>query len=196
MHTLTKLFRPLTCIALLALAFAACGGTPSDIESTDSALHDGNGMWIGGPNHLTGTYSCQGLTWTMKGDFDQAWSAPLGRYLSRVAQWTDIDTTRSEAMLSGCTNANEGSQFFMARSGSYVLYNISPKTCLLYTHAVGANSWTVGAGVTIGVADFQYVRPYPGNPNDRFQFTVVPTGGVGNPGVCNPITTQVIFSAP
>lgn len=190
----------LAAVVLLAAALLAhpgCGEPPDPLYMTSAPLHDGNGMWIGGPTHMTGTYSCAGQTWTMKGDFDQAWSAPLGRYLSRVAQWTAVDSSRPEAMLSGCINATEGNQFYMSFSGAYVLYNVSPKTCLMYSHTTGASGWTAVANVTINPADFQYVQPGgPRGIQDRFAVVVTPTSGVGNPGVCSSMNPTFYFASP
>lgn len=191
--------RILATFAILgALAISACGGPPPDpLFMTSSPLHDANGMWIGGPSHMTGTYSCGGQTWTMKGDFDQAYSAPLGRYLSRVAQWTAVDTSKPESMLSGCINATEGNQFYMAPSGSYVLYNISSKSCILYTHTTGQSSWTGSASVTIDPANFQYVQPGgPRGVQDRFAVVVTAQTGIGNPGVCASMSATFYFSSP
>jgi len=184
--------------ALVAtLAVASCGAAPDDVEATTSALHDANGMWIGGPNHLTGTYSCGGQTWTMKGDFDQSfYSGAGGLYLSRLQPWFGFDASRPELTVSSCVNAQEGNQFFMSRSGASVLYNISPKTCLLYSHVVGASAWTAVASATIYPADFQYVKPGPTSIQDRFQVVVTPDTGIGNPGVCSSMVTTFYFSAP
>lgn len=199
MNTLANLIRPLACIALLPLALAACGGAPpdpqgTDVESTDSGLHDSNGMWIGGPNHMTGTYSCQGDTWTMKGDFDQAFSS--GIYLSRIQPWFTLDSTRPEMTVSSCIDANEGNQFFMLRSGSEVLYNKTRKTCILYSHPRNSSSWTYVANASIEWANFQYVKPGPLGIQDRFQVTVSASSGVGSPGVCSTMTAYFYFSAP
>lgn len=184
-------------LAVALLAPAGCGDPPDPLYMTSSPLHDANGMWIGGPIHMTGTYSCGGQTWTMKGDFDQAWSAPLGRYLSRVQQWTMIDSSRPESMLSGCVNATEGNQFYMALSGPYVLYNISPKSCILYTHTAGQSSWTGSASVTIDLYNFQYVQPGgPRGIQDRFAVTVTAQNNIGNPGVCQYMSPTFYFAAP
>ena len=190
-------------VALGALALPSCGGEPptqagtEQVESTDSALHDANGMWIGGPNHMTGTYSCQGDTWTMKGDFDQSYfSGAGGLYLSRIQPWFGLDSTRPELTVSSCIDANEGNQFYMLRSGSEVLYNKTRKTCILYSHPRNSGSWTLVANASIEWANFQYVKPGPLGIQDRFQVTVSATSGVGNPGVCSSMSASFYFSAP
>lgn len=187
--------------ALGAFAISACGAPrerdQGDVEATDSALHDANGMWLGGPYYLSGTYSCQGQTWAMKGQFDQTYSA--GIYLSRIQPWTSSpDSSRPELTVSSCINANEGNQFFMLRSGSDVLYNKSRKSCILYSHPAGSTSWTlVSTDASIEVANFQYVKPGGANGiQDRFAVVVNASGGVGNPGVCSSMFANFYFSAP
>jgi len=202
-----RIFRPLLLVAALgAFAISACGAPPdrsgSEVESTDSALHDANGMWIGGPYHLTGTYSCGGQTWTMKGNFDQTtFTQSTGAllYLSCIQPWfSDLDPTRPELTVSSCISADEGNQFFMNRSGDAVLYNIQRKTCILYSHTVGQTSWTaVSADASIEAVNFQYVKPGGTRGiQDRFQVVVNAATGVGNPGVCSSMSTVFYFASP
>lgn len=197
--------RVLAIIAFIgALAISACGGAPpengnADVETNESALHDANGMWIGGPYHLTGTYSCQGDTWTMKGDFDQSYySGAGGLYLSRIQPWFAVDSTRPELTVSSCIDANEGNQFYMLRWGADVLYNKTRKTCILYSHARGSTSWSlVSSNAAIEAGNIQYVKPGPTTGvQDRFQVTVSAYAGVGSPGVCSVMGAVFYFAAP
>ena len=194
-----KLLRLVPCLAVLVFALASCGDAPplQDVEVTDSALHDANGMWLGGPNYMTGTYSCGGQTWTMKGAFDQT-TGGGGLYLSRIQPWfSNLDSTRPELTVSSCIDANEGNQFFMLRSGSDVLYNRTRKTCMLYSHTVGQTSWTLASSnASIETYNFQYVKPGPLGIQDRFQVWVSAASGVGNPGVCSLMFASFYFSAP
>jgi len=185
--------------ALGAFAFSACGAPPEpDIETTESGLHDANGMWIGGPIHMVGTYSCGGQTWTMRGNFDQVAGTGVP-YLSRIQPWfSNLDSTRPELTVSSCIDANEGNQFFMYRSGDAVLYNGKRKTCILYSHVAGATSWTyVSDSASIELYNFQYVKPGgPRGIQDRFQIVVNAATGVGNPGVCASMPATFYFAAP
>ena len=194
-----KLLRLFPCLALLSFVLASCGTeplAPADVSQSESALHDGNGMWLGGPNYMSGTYACQGDTWRIQARMDQTVSA--GVYQTRIQDWFDQTGTEPTLTVSSCINAQEGNQFIMLRSGPNVLYNQATKTCLVYSHKRNEpNNWAYVGSASITPANMQYVKPTPAEVRDRFQFVItVAPGDVGKPGFCSSIGSTFWFSAP